>query len=136
MKQKLLKKVEALTEEQAERVYPVVLIFTDDEAIYTEGYLEKPEPEPPKEEPPEPEEFVSRYDKNETMRLIGYQNGFIFAEREKEIKDIITAYDMQGFFYNNTLNMFEIMMDTFSLGVIYGKRMLRQKKKAAYSTTK
>ena len=69
------------------------------------------------------------YDTNETTKLLGYQCPLKFVGVDgiarTDFDNVISAHKM-----NRTNNYFEVVLDGFMLGYIYGKREERAKKKA------
>ncbi|MCC8127608.1 MAG: hypothetical protein LIO92_09450 [Clostridiales bacterium] len=68
----------------------------------------------------------SRYDVNSTMRIIGYQPFGCGAE-DALLNDVLDAHSQVD------SDSFELGMDMFALGVIFGKRLERARRKAARS---
>ena len=125
MTEKLLKKVETLNHEQTTALYNMLMILTEEEHTAQQA---APQPEP------EPQPLISVYQANDTMRLLGFQ--YIPEAAAEPIEDIVKAYGLQDLFYNNDLQLFNLVLDVFNQGMIEGKRELRQRKKATAKPTK
>ena len=92
----------------------------------------KPVESKPKELTYEELEAMSPYNKNKTMRMIGQQNTMVIFEREEiqqSIDEIMSSRGLLSTFYHNN-DLFVSILDIFTYGVIEGKRIERQKKKA------
>jgi hypothetical protein len=68
------------------------------------------------------------YNHNETMKLLGQQPAIAFCDDtvRKAVNDIIEAYTV---YRVGGIDIIEVMVDSFALGRIYGKREERQRRK-------
>lgn len=68
------------------------------------------------------------YDKNETTKLLGFQSPLnlvgVDGIARNDFKNVIDVHKM-----NCTNNYFDVALDGFMLGYIYGKRAERAKRK-------
>lgn len=66
------------------------------------------------------------YDMNETMKLIGQQNGVELIAQggiaAEDFHNVVTVHIQNG------SNIYDVSIDAFVLGYIYGKRAERKKK--------
>ena len=74
------------------------------------------------------------YQANPTMKMLGQQT-FLQATRSPELKELEAAYcseeNKRNFFARFAIsNCFDLIVDVFNLGIIYGIRKERQRRKA------
>lgn len=74
------------------------------------------------------------YQANPTMKMLGNQT-FLQATRSPELKELEAAYcseeNKRNFFARFAIsNCFDLIVDVFNLGIIYGIRKERQRRKA------
>lgn len=60
---------------------------------------------------------MSRYEQNETMRLLGHQT-WVYGEARKQINDVLSAY-------KKDFDLINFAVDVFNLGMINGIRKER-----------
>ena len=76
---------------------------------------------------------MSRYDSNETMRIIGHS--CIQSRNLKRIDPIYDAF-MDNIKPGQKVNVRELMIDAYALGVMDGKRIERQRRKGSSHVSK
>lgn len=77
---------------------------------------------------------MSRYDSNETMRIIGASE-IQYAQGYDRIKPIYAAYIKDLPFFRKA-DAIEMMADAYALGVMDGKRSERERRKGATNVSK